>query len=278
MTNKVLRWMAAPLAALILGGCASMDQDARINFLEGQVQDILEKSAEWGVTSKDFRVKMADYTAQIDTLQNRIMTLSGRLEEYEAGSGPRENPLFSQQGVMEEMQSLKARVQELEMKIAQLEAGLPGGAVTATTSSTVSPAPAPSAPVKTRAPAPSSEESAYNSAMGSMKKKQYDKAIREFRKFVKTYPRSNLADNAQYWIGEGYYGLKRYEEAIIEFEEVVQRYPQGDKVPAALLKEALAFQQLKDKSPARQILNKLIDKYPKSEEAQVARGKLAELQ
>ncbi|MDX1763581.1 MAG: tol-pal system protein YbgF [bacterium] len=274
MMNQVLRWMAAPVAVLMLGGCATMDQDARINFLEGQVKDILEKSAEWGVTSKDFRIKMADYTAQMDTLQNRLMTLSGRLEEYEAGSGPRENPLFSQQGIMEELQSLKARVQELEMKIAQLEAGLPGGAATTRTSPRVSSAP--SAPARSQAP--SSEKSLYNSAMERMKKRQYDSAIREFRKFVKTYPRSDLADNAQYWIGESYYGLKRYEEAIIEFEEVIQRYPDGDKVPAALLKEGLAFHKLKDNGPARQILNKLIDKYPKSEEAQLARGKLAELQ
>jgi tol-pal system protein YbgF len=273
MLRRSLKWLVLAAAVALFGGCAAMDQDARINFLEGQMKDVLEKSAEWGVTSKDFRFKMADYTAQLDSLHSQIQSLNGRLEEMESGATPREHPIFSQQGVIDEIYSLKERVAFLESKVAELQAGLLTGE--GAPPQVTAPQPVVSAPSKP--PAVVSEKALYDEAMASLKKKQYDKAIRGFRKFIKKYPRHDLADNAQYWIGEAYYAQRKYEESIIEFEEVIQQYPKGDKVPAALLKEGLAFHRLKDDSPARQILNKLIENYPNSEEAGIAKRSLQEI-
>ena len=53
--------------------------------------------------------------------------------------------------------------------------------------------------------------------------------------------KSDLADNAQYWIGEAYYSSGDYNRAIIELNEVLLKYPQGDQVPGALLALATAF-------------------------------------
>jgi tol-pal system protein YbgF len=279
--------------AVLLGGCSALDQDARINFLEGQMVDVLQKSAEWDVSSKNARTKIAEFNAQIETLQQEIQRLSGNIEEMQSGSARQVNPLFAQEGTAADIRGLKEQLQFLEARVSDLEKRLAMAAPAmgeqrpSSGSAVTSPVPPPTTPPVKAVPQPvvkvkkepalPEDQKKYNEAMQAMKLKQYEKAIRSFRKFIKTFPGNELNDNAQYWIGESYYAQKKYEEAIIEFEEVIQQYPKGDKVPASLLKEGLAFHALKDNTPARQILKKLIDQFPDSEEAKLAEQKLKDI-
>ena len=75
---------------------------------------------------------------------------------------------------------------------------------------------------------------------------QSDQAIQQFREYLRNNPKSDLADNAQYWIGEAYYSKGDYNRSIIELNEVLLKYPQGDQVPGALLALATAFQNSGD--------------------------------
>ena len=117
----------------------------------------------------------------------------------------------------------------------------------------------------------------YDEAWRLVERKDFRAAIPRFRVFLKKYPNSDFADNAQYWLGECYYGLKEYDQAILEFDAVRRKYPKGDKVPAALLKQGFAFAELGDKVDARLILQELADRYPQSEEAAKAKQKLKTL-
>jgi tol-pal system protein YbgF len=110
-----------------------------------------------------------------------------------------------------------------------------------------------------------------------MQGKDYRGAIAQFKRFLRKYPKSNFADNAQYWVGESYYALKEFDQAILEFDVVRRKYPNGDKVPAALLKQGYAFAELGDRVDARLILQEVIDRYPKSREAQKAKSKVDSL-
>ncbi len=287
-TSMLRQWITLSILAALLGGCTALDQDARINFLEGQMVDVLQKSAEWDVSSRNARTKIAEFNAQIETLQQEMQRLSGNIEEMQSGSPQQVNPLFAQEGTAAEIRELKGQLQFLEARVLELEKRLAMDEQRPSSETAVtSPAPPPTIPpVKTvpqpvekvkKEPALPEDQKKYNEAMQAMKLKQYEKAIRLFRKFIKTFPGNELNDNAQYWIGESYYAQKKYEEAIIEFEEVIQQYPKGDKVPASLLKEGLAFHALKDNTPARQILKKLIDQFPDSEEAKLAEQKLKDI-
>jgi len=117
----------------------------------------------------------------------------------------------------------------------------------------------------------------YDEAWRLVERKDFRAAIPRFREFLKKYSNSDFADNAQYWLGECYYGLKEYDQAILEFDAVRRKYPKGDKVPAALLKQGFAFAELGDKVDARLILQELADRYPQSEEAAKAKQKLKTL-
>jgi tol-pal system protein YbgF len=111
-----------------------------------------------------------------------------------------------------------------------------------------------------------------------LEKKDYRLAITRFKEFLQKHPKSKLANNAQYWIGESHYALREFDQAILEFDAVRSRYPQADKVPAALLKQGFAFAELGEKVNARLILQEVVEKYAQSPEAAQAKQKLRALE
>ena len=98
-----------------------------------------------------------------------------------------------------------------------------------------------------------------------------------FKKFINLFPNHDLADNAQYWIGEAYYAEKEYERAVIELNEVIKKYPKGDKVAASMVKQGMAFYELGNKKEAKLLLERVKTKYPNTEEASIAKKKLEEM-
>ena len=119
-----------------------------------------------------------------------------------------------------------------------------------------------------------SENEVYTRAKQAFDKGDVETAREGFETFLKRYPKSTIADNAQFWVGEIYYREKWYEKAILEYQKVIEKYPKGNKVPAALLKQGLAFFNLGDKVNARLILKELVKKYPGSNEGKIAKQKL----
>ncbi|HEU4344308.1 MAG TPA: tol-pal system protein YbgF [Candidatus Binatia bacterium] len=132
------------------------------------------------------------------------------------------------------------------------------------------------------AEAPAAESDAikrdYGAATRALEQKDYKLAIGRFRDFLKKHPKSRLANNAQYWIGESYFALRQFDQAILEFDAVRRKYPQGEKVPAALLKQGFAFAELGEKVNARLILQEVVEKYPQSPEAARAKQRLKTLE
>lgn len=117
----------------------------------------------------------------------------------------------------------------------------------------------------------------YRRALDLYRQGQAEPAIQQFREFLRASPQSDLADDAQFWIGESYYSLGDYNRAIIEFNEVLLKYPQGDAVPGALLALAMSFANSGDKIDARLILQKLVDSHGSTEEARIGRQQLEAL-
>ena len=103
------------------------------------------------------------------------------------------------------------------------------------------------------------------------------RAFQGFQQFLKVYPRSSLASNAQYWLGECYYGQRQFALAIREFKRVVNYYPQSSKVPAALLKIGYSHLGLHDQKSARSMFRQLVRTYPKSRAATKAYARLTEV-
>lgn len=221
---------------------------------------------------QEMRAMLADTQVSVDKLSRRVDTMQTDTKGRSGGPETRE---------------LERRLSRLEARLAVLEAG---GA---------QPLPADGAPVEAATggpPSPRTEAAViqmrreevrnagggvseqYRRALDLYRQGKSTEAIEQFRQFIRTAgASSDLADDAQYWIGESYYHVQDFNRAIIELNEVLLKYPKGDRVPTALLALATAFADSGDKIDARLLLQKLVSDHPGSEEAAVGRKNLEAL-
>ncbi len=89
-----------------------------------------------------------------------------------------------------------------------------------------------------------------------------------------SFPDSELADNAQYWLAESHYVTKKFEQALGEFETVIEKYPRSRKVPDALLKMGYCNYELKQWGAARDSLKRVQAEYPETTAARLAGQRL----
>jgi tol-pal system protein YbgF len=115
---------------------------------------------------------------------------------------------------------------------------------------------------------------AYLKAFGLYSANKYDEAIESFSAFIKAYPDSEYAANAQYWIGECYYTRSDLPKALDSFNKVISNYPHGNKVPDAMLKAGYTLFAMKQPEKAAPMLESLVSKYPDSPAAIRAKEKL----
>lgn len=118
--------------------------------------------------------------------------------------------------------------------------------------------------------------SLYRDGRDSYENRQYDRAIAQFTQLLETAPEDELADNAQFWIGECYWGLGKYRQALTAFTKVFV-YAKTEKADDAQLKIARCHQALEESNKARAAYQKLLDEYPDSQYAPTARRELQDL-
>lgn len=236
---------------------------------------------------------VTDNRASLDEVRREIQKVRGEVEEVRyrldrtskerVGTGPQLKLLEDRIAVLEKQ--MKARPEELPLSVRPTES--PTGQVPPETvgNATATPASAgtasPSSPSGSKEDLPIARESQetqdeYKVGLRAFQEQQFDKAIQQFRSFQRKYSNSEMADDAQYWIGESYFNQKDYNRAILEFNDVL-KYRKGDKVPAALLRQAQAFIEIGDKTDARLILQKLLNDHPGSEQAREAKDRLQAL-
>lgn len=121
------------------------------------------------------------------------------------------------------------------------------------------------------------EKTAYDNATALFQSGDYKAAAAALQDFVRRYPESAYASNAQYWLGNAYYALGDYKKAIAAQEVVTSTYSASPKVPDAMLNIASSYALLKDNKNAKKALQQLVSKYPSSSAAQTARDRLASL-
>jgi TolA-binding protein len=86
-----------------------------------------------------------------------------------------------------------------------------------------------------------------------------------------------MADDAQFMIGESFYGMKEYVDAVSEYDKVIKGYPDSDRVPAAKLKKAFSLFSLGKKGQGVMELQQIVQRYPSTKEAEIAKQRLSEL-
>jgi tol-pal system protein YbgF len=122
-----------------------------------------------------------------------------------------------------------------------------------------------------------SEKKTYEAAMALFNSGDYKAAADALQDFLKRFPASAYAANAQYWLGNTYYAQGDYKNAITAQEVVASNYKDSPKAPDAMLLIASSYTALKDKKNARKALQQLVKNFPDSSAAQAAKDRLAAL-
>ena len=119
-----------------------------------------------------------------------------------------------------------------------------------------------------------SEREMYQSAFDLLKGGKYTEASAGFETYLQQYPDGQLADNANYWLGESYYITRKFTEALSSFATVTARYPQSRKIADAWLKLGYTYYEMKKTPEAKAALEKTINNYPDSSAALLAKQRL----
>lgn len=133
------------------------------------------------------------------------------------------------------------------------------------------------APAAAAAALPDNPDQLYRSAYQDYMRGNYQLAIQGFTEYIKRYPKTDLTDNAQYWIGECYDALGQEDEALKAFSAVLDRYPTSDKGAAAQLKKGLVYLKKGDQGQGVVNLQYVVYEHPGTPEADLAREKLRSL-
>ena len=103
---------------------------------------------------------------------------------------------------------------------------------------------------------------------------QWDLAIQGFEAYVRSFPKSDMADDAQVRIGNSYLQDRKYEKAVEAYDAAIRNYPNGNALPEAYYKKGIALQSLGQRDRAREALEYAVKTYPDSTAALLAKQAL----
>jgi tol-pal system protein YbgF len=113
--------------------------------------------------------------------------------------------------------------------------------------------------VKTKSP-----DDIYKEGLDAINAGKNDEATDRFTAFLTKFPDHKLASNAQYWLGESYYGKKDYAKAAVAFAKGYEKYKDGNKGADNILKLGLSMQMLGKNDEACTAFVNLPKEFPKA--------------
>lgn len=134
----------------------------------------------------------------------------------------------------------------------------------------VSPAPSPLGPGM-------SPQRMFDTAWADYTAGQWELCIGGFEGYVRTFPRSELAGKAQFYIGECFYSSGKFTEAVDAYNRAITGYARSEDAPAAAYKRGLAFERLSQYDRARESYDLVLKNYPDSDAARFAKQALDRL-
>ena len=196
------------------------------------------------------RQSFADSRLLVDTVANSIRVLREKVDDTNVRISS-----FSQ-----EIEALRVSIPRFPVTIDDSEA-------TESEGEQVS-APSPGPPLPTNPGM--SPQRLYDNAWADYSTGQWSLAIAGFDTYIKTFPRSDLADDAQFYIGETHYNDGRFADAVLAYDEVIVNHSEGNSVPEAQYKKGLALDRLGDTDQARETFQTVLDSFPDSRMAALA--------
>jgi len=276
--------LASAVAGSLIGPKPVMAVARELIELQRDVTSILQGQ-------KDMQTQLTqDHTVQktlieqssdtVNKLNTTMSSLQKSVQDVQANSGTRLDTMSTQvQGLSDNLEEIKSRLGkvnqqlvDLQNSVQSIDARLAGGS--------------PSGPPPVAGPAvkPATDNSShppadtlYSNGLSDIQTGKNDLARSEFQDYLKYYGDTELASNAQFYLGEIAYSQRQYQQAVTEYDKVLTNYPKSFKLAPARYKKGMALLELSEKSAGVKELREVVKRYPGTEEERRARAKLKDL-
>jgi TolA-binding protein len=209
------------------------------------------------------------------TLNDRLQAQQSSLNAPLAGVNTKIDQMTTEFALMKES------VSELSELVKKLQTQLTDVSNTIRTLNTPPPAPAPAPAAPTAPsgpPAGVTAESLFTSAVTSKSGGLLDLALSQFSDYLKWYPTTSYAPNAQFSVGEILFKQEKFDEAVKAFDAVIESYPDsGPKVLDAQLAKGRSLAKSGQRTAAASEFRNLIKKNEMSRQATDAKAELKAL-
>jgi tol-pal system protein YbgF len=236
-------------------------QDEKLAALQVLLQQTLDAANKANTATAVLEASLRDKLK--DQEKNLVVPVAGLGSKVEQMSSD-----FS--SVRESVADLTSRLGKLQNQVADLSQAI-------RTLSAPPPPPPGAAPTAAGPPAGVSAEQLYNAALRDRTSGNADLAIAQFKDYIQYFGTSDLAPNAQFYIGEIEYLRGDYTASLAAFDKLLEAYPDNAKTADALLLKGRALVKSGFKAEARTEFETLIRKFPSHENAAKAKMELRAL-
>jgi tol-pal system protein YbgF len=105
-------------------------------------------------------------------------------------------------------------------------------------------------------------EKIYNDAQRDFTAGNYDIALQGFQEYLRNYGTTQLAADAQYFIGEVYFRRDDFEGAVKEYDKVIDNYSDSSRVANARFMKGISLMKLTRRSEAKKEFLTIVEKFP----------------
>lgn len=232
------------VAALLLAGAPGLSGCVGLAEFRKLQYEVRQMKAGTGTSGR-----IADVSAELEALREQIAQLEGRVEENEH-------------------QAQKALEEAKAARMASAQGGVGAAA----------PPGAANDPTAGLPPEGSASEEvrSYRAAYDAWRANQHQVCIDRFGQFLQSFPTSQYADDAAFWLADCYFKQGDLKTAILRFDDVATRYPKSEKASEALYRQGEALLKLGPNfgKAAEKAFERVVKEYPQSQRAQDARQQL----
>jgi len=251
----------AVAAGASLGGCATKGD---VQTVQGEVALLKAETA---------RRDSARAAQLMDVIRMQQMTMDSlsatrrTVAQLKGELGP---DLYNIQQQLVQLQELTGQSQQrltemktrLEARGAQIETG-PALGDTAT-------------PIQPGTSGSASADQMYEASLAQLRRGSLSTARLGLREMLRTYPTSERAADAHYFIGQSY-ASENPDSALAYYTQVVEKFAASPRAPSALYNIGLIAERRKETAKARDAFQRVTQAYPQSDEAALTRDRLKAL-
>ncbi len=214
------------------------------------------------------RRAFADQKSTIDTLAADLRVVRERVDDSNVRIG----------SVSQEVEALRQSIELLNVPAPAAAAAVEPAPPVPAVPGAPPASPPPPAPVAPRPAAVGmSPTRLFDEAKAMYWAGQNDLAVMGFESYIKTFPKSEQADDAQLLIGSAYLQAGANDKAVEAYDVAIRTYPTSNVLPEAYYRKGVALQNLKQLDRAREAFETVTTKYPDSFEATLAKQGIQKL-